>query len=183
MDFHVFGSGNSKHSTQGSEFSNRSKSLSVVQMRFLRETFGHKPSLIAIHRAIRLHLDAIHPAATNSFPTRGQFTQFPNSVLKKCIVLLLGSSCQRPASSRLIASLYVLGSTPEVRKAYSMSSETERAWTALASSGVAISASAADSESLPLCLERLCCSLACWYGWLTFHHSPVGRTERPERVT
>src|ERR1700733_3457306 len=91
MDFHVFGSGNSKHSTQGSEFSNRSKSLSVVQMRFLRETFGHKPSLIAIHRAIRLHLDAIHPAATNSFPTRGQFTQFPNSVLKKCIVLLLGS--------------------------------------------------------------------------------------------
>src|SRR5580692_10660434 len=86
------------------------------------------------------------------------------------------ASCQRPASSQLIASLYVLGSAPEVRKAYSMSSEAESARTLLASSRAAISASAADSELLPLCLERLCCcSLAYWYGWLTFHHSPVGR--------
>src|SRR5260370_30002197 len=61
MKFHVFYGSNGKDSSQRCKLGNWCKGLSVIQVRFLRESLGNNPCFVLLNRAICILLNLENP--------------------------------------------------------------------------------------------------------------------------
>src|SRR5260370_14448767 len=91
MKFHVFYGSNGKDSSQRCKLSNWCKGLSVIQVRFLRESLCNNPCFVALNRAICILLNLENPLRSNTFPALGKRNQLPSVVCQHLSVLFESS--------------------------------------------------------------------------------------------